>query len=263
MTAELARYDAACRALAEARSVDEVKDIRDKAVAMAAYARQAKNRDLEADAVEIRLRATRKLDQLRQAQKETIGLSAGTRGSRVKGARVDDKPTLASQGIDKNLAQQARVLGKLSDEGFEKAVTKTRAKVTHRRARKRTKSEREATIEANRQIVAAEKNKEEARALRRLGIEPAAIGEVAYKIIRADLQAARELYRILVAGGGDAACRLVRELAAGLENEFAADLAERAENAIVASPAAEPAEQPADVIEPDCDGELVWCSSES
>ena len=242
-----------------ARSVSPYSDNR----RLAAYARQAKNRNLEADAVEIRLRATRKLDQLRQAQKETIGLSAGTRGSRVKGARVDDKPTLASQGIDKNLAQQARVLGKLSDEGFEKAVTKTRAKVTHRRARKRTKSGREATIEAKRQIVAAEKNKKEERALRRLGIEPAAIGEVAYKIIRADLQTARELYRILVAGGGDAACRLVRELAAGLENEFAADLAERAENAIVASPAAEPAEQPADVIEPDCDGELVWCSSES
>jgi hypothetical protein len=29
----------------------------------------------------------------------------------------------------------------------------------------------------------------------------------------------------------------------------------------VVSPAAEPAEQPADVIEPDCDGELVSCSS--
>jgi hypothetical protein len=239
MSTELVRYDAACRALKEARHVDEAKDIRDKAVAMAAYAKQAQNHDLEADAVEIRMRATRRLDELRREQKETVGLSAGSRGSRVKGARVDEKPTLASQGIDKNLAQQARGLGKLSDESFEAAVAEARVNVAHRRARKRTKSEREATIE-------------------RLSIEPAAISEVVYKIIRADLQAARELYRILVAGGSDAACRFVRELAAGLENEFATDLAERAENAIVASPAAEPAEQPADVIEPDdCDGELV------
>jgi hypothetical protein len=230
MSTELVRYDAACRALKEARRVDEVKDIRDKAVAMAAYAKQAQNHDLEADAVEIRMRATRRLDELRREQKDTVGLSAGTRGSRVKGARVDQKPTLASQGIGKSLAQQARVLGKLSDESFEAAVAEARANVAHRCARKRTESEREATIESNRQIfqrMAAEKNKKEERALPRWGIEPAAISEVAYKIIRADLQAARELYRILVAGGSDAACRFVRELAAGLENEFAADLAER------------------------------------
>jgi hypothetical protein len=35
-------------------------------------------------------------------------LSKGTQGSRVKGARVDKKPTLATQGIDKNLADRAR-----------------------------------------------------------------------------------------------------------------------------------------------------------
>jgi len=75
----LIRYDNACRALAEARSVDEVKHVRDKAIAMAAYARQARNRDLEADAIEIRLRATRRLDQLRLAQKAAVGLNEGGR----------------------------------------------------------------------------------------------------------------------------------------------------------------------------------------
>ena len=59
------------------------------------------------------MRATRKLDQLRQVQKETVGLS---RGAAVP-TRVDDKPTLASQGIDKSLAHNARKLGALSDAG--------------------------------------------------------------------------------------------------------------------------------------------------
>jgi N6-adenosine-specific RNA methylase IME4 len=125
MTA-LVKYDAACRAVAEAKTVDEVKDIRDKAIAMAAYARQAKNKDLEADAVEIRMRATRRLDQMRQAQKDTVGLSVGTRGSPIRGARVDEKPTLASKGIDKNLAHQARVLGAMDEAAFERKVAEAR-----------------------------------------------------------------------------------------------------------------------------------------
>jgi protein involved in sex pheromone biosynthesis len=39
---QLTRYDAACRALAALRSVDEAKDIRDKPVAMAIYRRHNK-----------------------------------------------------------------------------------------------------------------------------------------------------------------------------------------------------------------------------
>jgi hypothetical protein len=40
----------------------------------------------------------------------------------VKGARVDDKLTLASQGLDKNLAHQARVLGAMDEAAFERKV---------------------------------------------------------------------------------------------------------------------------------------------
>jgi hypothetical protein len=60
--------------------------------------------------------------------------------------------------------------------------------------------------------------------------------------------------------------RRLRDAQSGRANvvtTLAADLAERAENATVKSPAAEPAEQPADVIEPDNgDGVLVWSSDQ-
>src|ERR1700730_473795 len=114
-TTELVRYDAACRALAEARSVDEVKDIRDKAMALRLYAQQANNKDLEADAAEIRLRAERRLGKTTQAQKETVGFNEGGRpktGFTENPVSVSP-PTLAEAGIDKNLAHGARTLARM------------------------------------------------------------------------------------------------------------------------------------------------------
>lgn len=63
-SAPLARYENAKRALAEARTVDDVKQIRDKSEAMRLYAQQAKDTELETYAAEIKLRAQRRLGEL-------------------------------------------------------------------------------------------------------------------------------------------------------------------------------------------------------
>lgn len=61
---KLLKYEEACRAIAEAKTVDEAKDWKDKAAAIRAYARQIKNQQLEIDAAEIRVRAERRLGEL-------------------------------------------------------------------------------------------------------------------------------------------------------------------------------------------------------
>lgn len=83
MTQALVKYEAACRALAECKSVDEVKAWSDKAAAMQAYGHMAKDKSLEVDAAEIRIRAERRLGEMLAAQKADGGLSKGAAGRGV------------------------------------------------------------------------------------------------------------------------------------------------------------------------------------
>ena len=129
MNRTLIRYDAACRAIAQARATDEVLKIRDQSAMLRAYARQAKNRELELTAAEIRMRAERRIGELMRAQKASGQLSKGVAGKgRPKLGRVprtlpkDPRPTLAEAGIDHNLAARARKLAALSPAKFEAAV---------------------------------------------------------------------------------------------------------------------------------------------
>lgn len=97
MTHQLIKYDAACRALAEAKSVDEVKSWSDKAAAIQAYGRMAQDKTLEVDAAEIRIRAERRLGELLGQQKAAGGLNPGARG-RIQQHRTggrDQRPPAA------------------------------------------------------------------------------------------------------------------------------------------------------------------------
>jgi hypothetical protein len=133
--ASIVVYDAAFRALAEARSVSEVNDIHDQAAAMREYARRAKNHQLEADAAELRGHAERRLGEMIEDQKQTVGLNRGTAGAGrqslgglPENPPKDIRPTFASQGIDRNLAHQARTFAALSEEEFkEKVIPEARA----------------------------------------------------------------------------------------------------------------------------------------
>lgn len=124
---QLIRYDAACRALAEAKAIDEVKDLRDKAAALKAYAKQAGNKQLEVDAAEIRIRAERRVGQLMDEQRATVGLAKGRirRGSELD-PRDETAITLEDMGIDKHLADRSRKLAKLPDERFEEIMAEHR-----------------------------------------------------------------------------------------------------------------------------------------
>lgn len=149
MSVMLVRYDAACRALAEAKAVDEAKAIRDRAEALRAYARQAKNRDLEVDAAEIRIRAERRVGELLAAQKATGGLAKGKVGpGRGKagtpaGPAFTQAPTLADVGLDKKLSARAQQLAAVPEATFEHMVGTWRERVSEETERVTTNLLRE------------------------------------------------------------------------------------------------------------------------
>ncbi|WP_426343093.1 hypothetical protein ACN9MU_16595 [Pseudoduganella sp. R-32] len=121
----LTRYETARNALAECRRIDEVKDIRDKAEAMAAYARQAKDTEMIQWATEIKVRAERKAgEMLRDAADR--GERATNVGNVNQHTRVSHDttptPTLSDIGITRDQSSRWQQLAAMPDEHFETAV---------------------------------------------------------------------------------------------------------------------------------------------
>lgn len=123
MTA-LVRYEAARTALAEAHRVDEVKDIRDKAEAMAAYARQAKDSELIQYATEIKVRAERRCGELLAA---TERAPAGRPPKNPSADTSNSPPTLEEMGLTYDESSRYQQLAAMPAEHFETAVATAKA----------------------------------------------------------------------------------------------------------------------------------------
>ncbi len=117
---KLVKYEAARHALQIANSIDEVKDIRDKAEAMRAYAKQAKDIDMQNWAAEIRIRAERKLGQMLEAQKEAGGMHPP--GKDRSHDDSDLPPKLSDMGISHSMSSRAQAMAKVPEKEFEMAI---------------------------------------------------------------------------------------------------------------------------------------------
>lgn len=129
----LTKYDVARQALAAARSVDEVLDVRDKAEQFRLYARQAQDRDLLADATEIHMRAERRLGEMLIEVKQDGQLRSGRPKTETPDNSRDPRPlsriVLKDAGISRDLSARSQKCASISTRAFEAMVARTREKI--------------------------------------------------------------------------------------------------------------------------------------
>jgi len=119
----LAKFDQAKRALAVARSFDEVKLVRDQAEALRLYVRQqGESLEMQNDMAEIKLRAERRAGALLAARDKN-------KGAQGVGVSFHDEsaPTLDELGISHSQSHRWQTETQVPDEMFEQYMAKTRA----------------------------------------------------------------------------------------------------------------------------------------
>jgi len=113
-------YNAARRAISQCASIDECKEWSDKAAALASYAKQAKDDQLEKMASRIRARATRRAGELLKQIEPGINRHTNSRG---EGTRPSSrKQAAADAGLSEFQAKTAQRLANVPEDAFEDMV---------------------------------------------------------------------------------------------------------------------------------------------
>jgi N6-adenosine-specific RNA methylase IME4 len=152
-----AEYRSALAAMAKLDRIDHVKTFRDKAKAMEVYAYQAKDVSLVEPALSTKRLAERRIGELMEDQRKAGLLAKGAiqRGVGKRGSPADPR-SLASQGVDKHLADRARKAAAMTEAKFEAHVRKSiriaiAAILHHDEVIREARAERHAVKKARRQ----------------------------------------------------------------------------------------------------------------
>ena len=125
MTKELVRYDTMCRAIEAAYSIDEVKEIRNQAVALEHYAHQATNFEAERQCQEIRIRAEREVGKRLKEVPKAKGArgNPGGQGAKiVRSSGATTQKTLQEYGLTKDQSATWQRLADVPEEVFEREL---------------------------------------------------------------------------------------------------------------------------------------------
>ena len=123
----LIKLDAAKRALAEAKTLPDVKELRDRAAALLHYAKQQQVAvEILNDAAEMKLRTERKAGKLLREMEEAGQRQSGRGDHKAESHRVI--PQLKDLGVTPKQSSRWQREAALPDDAFESYVAETRAK---------------------------------------------------------------------------------------------------------------------------------------
>jgi hypothetical protein len=116
------RYEAAKNALAECSRIDECKDWADKAIALASYARQSQDDQLEKLAFRIKSRAIRRARELMKQFQVKSGIGRPKKVNGGGNAPISQRQAAAAAGFSKDQEKYAKRIGDIPEEDFERAI---------------------------------------------------------------------------------------------------------------------------------------------